>query len=171
MYHNAAEFLDMYGWEAECTGKVLGALTDESLGQKKAEAEGHPTLGGLAWHVATAPSYVLAQIKLPMPEYEHEAPADVSADRIQSIYADQVERVKANAAKLTPEDLTKVYHVFDMMDWPAWQLLVALISHEVHHRGQMTVLMRQAGLTVPNIYGPNYEETQEMMARMREQSG
>lgn len=169
MYHNANEFLDMYGWEADCTARVLGALTDESLSQKKADAEGHPTLGGLAWHVATCPSYVLAQIELPMPEFEHEIPAGTSLDRIQSIHADQVERVKANVAKLTPEDLNKVYRVFDRMDWPAWQLLASLISHEVHHRGQMTVLMRQAGLTVPNIYGPNYEETQEMMAQMQQQ--
>jgi uncharacterized damage-inducible protein DinB len=36
--------------------------------------------------------------------------------------------------------------------------LQALISHEIHHRGQMTVLMRQAGLKVPGIYGPAREE-------------
>jgi hypothetical protein len=28
--------------------------------------------------------------------------------------------------------------------------------------------MRQAGLTVPGIYGPNHEETQVMMAQMAE---
>jgi len=33
-----------------------------------------------------------------------------------------------------------------------------LIQHQNHHRGQMTVLMRQAGLTVPGIYGPAKEE-------------
>jgi uncharacterized damage-inducible protein DinB len=169
MYHNAAEFLDMYGWEAECTGRVLGALTDESLDHHKATANSHRPLGNLAWHVATAPSYVLAQIELPMPEYEHEIPDGTTLARIQTIHADQVEHVKANVAKLTPEDLKKVYHVFDRMDWPAWQLLAGLIAHEIHHRGQMTVLMRQAGLTVPNIYGPNLEETREMMAQMQQQ--
>ena len=33
-----------------------------------------------------------------------------------------------------------------------------LIAHQGHHRGQMTVLMRQAGLVVPGIYGPSREE-------------
>jgi uncharacterized damage-inducible protein DinB len=33
-----------------------------------------------------------------------------------------------------------------------------LIQHQAHHRGQMTVLMRQAGLPVPGIYGPSKEE-------------
>ena len=32
------------------------------------------------------------------------------------------------------------------------------LSHQTHHRGQMTVLMRQAGLTVPGVYGPAREE-------------
>ena len=32
--------------------------------------------------------------------------------------------------------------------------LHVLVVHQAHHRGQMTVLMRQAGLLVPSIYGP-----------------
>ena len=32
--------------------------------------------------------------------------------------------------------------------------LMTLINHQNHHRGQMTVLMRQAGLTVPGVYIP-----------------
>ena len=27
-----------------------------------------------------------------------------------------------------------------------------------HHRGQMTILMRQAGLLVPGMYGPSKDE-------------
>ena len=37
-----------------------------------------------------------------------------------------------------------------------------LIKHIVHHRGQMTVLMRQAGLSVPGIYGPSREEWSQL---------
>jgi uncharacterized damage-inducible protein DinB len=32
------------------------------------------------------------------------------------------------------------------------------IRHEVHHRGQMTVLMRQAGLPLHGFYGPSRDE-------------
>ncbi len=39
-----------------------------------------------------------------------------------------------------------------------FELLIFLIQHQIHHRGQMTILMRQAGLTVPGIYGPSKEE-------------
>ncbi|MDF2679153.1 MAG: DinB family protein, partial [Brevibacillus sp.] len=41
---------------------------------------------------------------------------------------------------------------------PNGSLLMFLIQHQSHHRGQMTVLMRQAGLTVPGIFGPSKEE-------------
>jgi len=42
--------------------------------------------------------------------------------------------------------------------WKRGATLQALILHQAHHRGQMTVLMRQAGLRVPGIYGPAREE-------------
>jgi uncharacterized damage-inducible protein DinB len=35
-------------------------------------------------------------------------------------------------------------------------------GHQTHHRGQLTVLMRQAGLAVPGIYGPAKEEWAQM---------
>ncbi len=33
-----------------------------------------------------------------------------------------------------------------------------LLLHQTHHRGQMTVLMRQAGLPVAGMYGPTKED-------------
>jgi uncharacterized damage-inducible protein DinB len=47
------------------------------------------------------------------------------------------------------------------MRWPRASTLAVLIRHEVHHRGQMTVLMRQAGLAVPGVYGPSRDEWAE----------
>ncbi|MGO4373779.1 DinB family protein, partial [Paenibacillus sp. MCAF20] len=43
-------------------------------------------------------------------------------------------------------------------------VLDVLIKHEIHHRGQMTVLMRQAGLRVPDLYGPTKEQWAEFGA-------
>jgi uncharacterized damage-inducible protein DinB len=43
-------------------------------------------------------------------------------------------------------------------DWLNGLTLQILISHEIHHRGQMTVLMRQAELRVPEVYGPTRED-------------
>ena len=42
--------------------------------------------------------------------------------------------------------------------WPRGMTLAVLVSHQTHHRAQMTVLMRQANLRVPGVYGPAREE-------------
>ncbi|MCK6259572.1 DinB family protein [Fictibacillus sp. KIGAM418] len=42
--------------------------------------------------------------------------------------------------------------------WENGLTLYILNCHQIHHRGQMTVLMRLAGLKVPGVYGPSIEE-------------
>ncbi|HUJ75909.1 MAG TPA: DinB family protein, partial [bacterium] len=42
--------------------------------------------------------------------------------------------------------------------WRRASVLSSLVRHQIHHRGQLTVLMRQAHLVVPGIYGPAREE-------------
>jgi uncharacterized damage-inducible protein DinB len=46
--------------------------------------------------------------------------------------------------------------------WKRRDVLMSLVVHQAHHRGQMTVLMRQAGLAVHGIYGPAREEWAKM---------
>jgi len=46
--------------------------------------------------------------------------------------------------------------------WKRGMTLLYLMLHQAHHRGQITVLMRQAGLKVTGIYGPAKEEWQTM---------
>ena len=46
--------------------------------------------------------------------------------------------------------------------WKKGAVLDSLIKHQTHHRGQIKVLMRQAGLAVPGIYGPSKEEWKNM---------
>ena len=47
-------------------------------------------------------------------------------------------------------------------EWARGMVLSVLMVHQTHHRGQMTVLMRQAGLRVPGIYGPAKEDWASM---------
>jgi uncharacterized damage-inducible protein DinB len=42
--------------------------------------------------------------------------------------------------------------------WTRAFTLQVLVRHQIHHRAQMTVMMRGAGLKVPGIYGPSKEE-------------
>jgi uncharacterized damage-inducible protein DinB len=48
--------------------------------------------------------------------------------------------------------------------WNGGMVLQALVKHEIHHRAQMTVLMRQAGLSIPGMYGPSKDDWSAMGA-------
>ena len=61
-------------------------------------------------------------------------------------------RAKWSDASLAVED--EMYG----QKWARALTLAILVAHQTHHRGQMTVLMRQAGLKVPGFYGPAKEE-------------
>ena len=50
---------------------------------------------------------------------------------------------------------------------PMDTVLSGLIRHQIHHRGQMTVLMRQAGVVVPSVYGPSREESAAIRAKQK----
>ena len=64
--------------------------------------------------------------------------------------------VEALQSEWTDKDLTTINDFFGR-PMPNSIFLMTLINHQNHHRGQMTVLMRQAGLTVPGVYIPKEE--------------
>ncbi|SFB46965.1 Uncharacterized damage-inducible protein DinB (forms a four-helix bundle) [Cohnella sp. OV330] len=145
-------------WESVSAGtrRLLEALTDESLSQSV--GEGFRTLGRLAWHLTYSPYEMLVRtgLTLPAPGDEHVVPA--SAAEIAAAYARTAGEVaEAVRGQWTDANLTEMNDMYGEQ-WPNGLTLRVVIQHEVHHRGQMTVLMRQAGLQVPGLYGPSREE-------------
>lgn len=168
MQPNTQAFLGQYGWESQTTANLLGALTDAALSQDK--AAGHNTTAGdIAWHIATAPVYMLNQVGYSIDPALSAMPEKLTAAAIKRTYDAISEQIKEQTSGKSPEDLAKVYRVFEMFDWPAAQTLGIMLHHEIHHRGQLSVLMRQAGLVIPSIYGPTYEMTTERMKQQAAQ--
>jgi uncharacterized damage-inducible protein DinB len=144
MFRTIADFQKAWKQEREGTLKILRALTDESLNQ--AVTDDDRTLGRMAWHLAQSVSEMMPRTGLAVNE-----PAQEVYERASKAVADEIAS-KWNDASLEVED--EMYGE----KWPRGQTLQALIVHQAHHRGQMTVLMRQAGLKVPGVYGPAREE-------------
>jgi uncharacterized damage-inducible protein DinB len=167
MFSDIKAFLKIYGGESATTSKVLGVLTDESLTREK--APDHNTLGDIAWHLASAAYYMLSQVGFNFDPAMAKKPEQLTAAAIKAMYDKTCAEVLAQAATKTPEDVAKVYHVFNVMDWSMGTMLTVLLNHEIHHRGQLSVLMRQASLVVPSIYGPTKEQTvDDLMKQMEE---
>ena len=141
--------------EAEFTQNVMNALTDASLSQ--AVANDHRTLGRAAWHIATSIPEMMSQTGLDFGSADPTAPVPQSAKKIAEAYQQFSTKLLENVkAGWKDADLA----IEDEMYGEKWQrglTLHILLAHEIHHRGQITVLMRQDGLKVPNIYGPSKE--------------
>lgn len=156
MFKTVDEFVEEWTLESKGTLRMLQALTDASLTQPVWE-EGR-NLGRLAWHIAFSPYEMLTRtgLRLTEPGREEEVPAssaDIAAayERSASSIADAVREQWRDGDLATRHDMYGE-------PWSNSLTLRILIQHEVHHRGQLSVLMRQAGLRPVDLYGPVLED-------------
>ena len=160
MFTSTIDFEKTWAYESEATLKVMKALTDASLSTRV--ANDHRTLGALAWHIVTSLPEMINRTGLNLLEPKEDSPTPTSAAAIARAYA--------TASDGLLEQVTGAWgdgdlHSEDEMygqKWKKGMTLRALVNHQIHHRGQMTVLMRQAGLAVPGVYGPSREEWSAM---------
>ncbi|MFP4527618.1 MAG: DinB family protein [Candidatus Kapaibacterium sp.] len=155
MYKTIKEFKEDWFSEAQNTIRIMEALTDDSLAAKVSEPG--RTLGRLAWHiVVTIPEMGTSsglKVEGPAPD----APIPTSAREIVRQYKAASDSLLKVIDEWTDESLAGEIDLYGEK-WTRSKTLVVLMRHEIHHRAQMTVLMRHAGLRVPGIYGPAYEE-------------
>lgn len=154
MYITVSDFITEWKREAELTQKVLDSLTDESLRQQ-VYPEGR-TLGRIAWHFVTNTPEYLTEFGLVLDQVQDsdEVPsANQIAETFRKISS---EVATALEAQWTDDTLKQIQNAFGREESNA-TIFMGLIKHIAHHRGQITVLMRQAGLNIPAVYGPSKE--------------
>ncbi len=158
MFRSIDDFAAAWRNETDSTLKVLRTLTDASLAQRV--VPGGRTLGFLGWHITCTLAEMGGHAGLAV-----EGPTDKSHPDVP-VHAAEIARqyeraagslLGAVTAGWTDAQLGTLIPMYGE-EWPKGGVLVALIRHQAHHRGQMTVLMRQAGLPVPGVYGPAKEE-------------
>lgn len=156
MYRTIEDFKTQWLHETDATFRLLENLTDESLKQK-VTPEGR-SLGVLAWHLVTTLGEMLHRAGL-LPENKFEnMPVPAIAKVIGAEYRNESGKITAAVTeKWKDADLLVETEMYGEQ-WTKGMVLTSLIMHQAHHRGQLTVLMRQAGLKVPGIYGPAKEE-------------
>ncbi len=156
MYRTVEDFIADWNYEKDATMKILRALTDESLNQKVSQ-DGR-SLGFLAWHLVLTLSEMGSKMGLQVTGPAEDSDPPTVAAEIASTYdissRSVLEAVQRNWTDSSLKDEVNMYGEM----WKRGGALSSLVMHQTHHRAQMTVLMRQAGLKVPGIYGPSREE-------------
>lgn len=121
-------------------------------------------LGFLGWHLTQTLGEMLGLVglKIDAPELTEECPTNAAeiAAAYQKAAKSVTDEINAN---WTDETLLLEDSMYGDT-WSRGMTLFYLIAHQTHHRGQMTVLMRQAGVAVPGVYGPAKEEWAAMGA-------
>lgn len=156
MYGSVAEFEADFEEQTQATLKVMKALTDSSLSQSV--SPGGRTLGRIAWHIVGSLVEMPGHSGMKIDGSMAEKPVPETAAEIVASYQEAA-RLCREAVRTgwADADLSEKIPIYGEQ-WSRSRVLSILLIHEVHHRGQMTVLMRQAGLRVPGVAGPAKEE-------------
>ncbi|MDQ8154284.1 MAG: DinB family protein [Gemmatimonadota bacterium] len=162
MFRSLDDFSAAWSQETTSTLKVLHSLTDASMAQPI--VPGGRTLGFLAWHLTCSFAEMGGQAALGV-----DGPTEKTQPAIPARAADIAAQYEASAASFlaavkeawTDAQLGDLIPMYGEQ-WPKGLVLSIMIGHQAHHRGQMTVLMRQAGVPVPGMYGPSREEWEAM---------
>lgn len=153
MFGSCADFLKTWEYETRATEQLLEQITDETL----SVGVGSPnrTLGETAWHLATSPASIMQKAGIEFPGVDPKAPLPDHAANVADTYrlnaAQIADWIRARWGDQTLETVDDIYGE----QWPRGYTLQILLLHQAHHRGQLTVLMRKAGLAVPGVYGPS----------------
>lgn len=148
--------------EAQSTRRVLERVPNDRLDWKP-----HPksmTLGQLAMHVANLPGAIAEistrdfDVKTVIPRPSAKSTAELLAVLDESLgRARTVLRALDEAALASPWRMVNG----DQEVWslPRGQFLRSvMLNHWYHHRGQLTVYLRQTGALVPSTYGDSADE-------------
>jgi len=156
MYYNISDFNEDWKYESESTIKVLSNLSDESLTKKFNKEIRTP--GRLAWHIVTSVGEMAHRTGLTFKTVEDNSPIPSTAKEILDEYKRTSDyMIKEIFEKWSDETLQLEDDMYGEK-WAKGKTLGILVTHQIHHRAQLTVVMRLAGLKVPGVYGPAKEE-------------
>lgn len=150
------QFIDIWESETASTLVCFSKLTDESLNREL--LHGYRTINRIANHIVDCAASIPHAAGLEL-TYEKQHYPTVQA--LAEAYTKATDKVKEAVLVWSDEDLQQEIPMYGET-WKKGFALWITVTHQVHHRGQLTVLMRMAGLEVPGIYGPAKEQWEAM---------
>ena len=155
--------LPEFDHEMTTTRKLLERVPEDRLDWKPHQKSF--SLGQLAQHVATIPMWggvTLNQVELDLGGTA-QLPQLRTRSELLGVFDKHASDARAaltgktDAELMAPWTLKKDGHtIFSMPKAAVWRSFV--LSHLIHHRGQLSVYLRMQDVPVPSIYGPSADE-------------
>jgi uncharacterized damage-inducible protein DinB len=160
LIHGLLQELDT---EAKTTRRVLERVPNDHLAWRPhAKAR---TLGALALHVAIVPGGVAAFAAGPSPAAapNFSDPLPNTASELLPALEKSITDAKQLLGGMDDATLMSTLRMMDgdreVFAVPRLALLRSImLNHWYHHRGQLTVYLRELGVAIPSIYGPSADE-------------
>ena len=148
--------------EAETTRRLLERVPQQHLGWKPHEKS--MTLGQLAKHVTMIPGGVasgVAELTMQVPAFPQ--PTVENVRELVPLLDESVAKAHTILEPMSDADMQATWRLVNgdqtIMAMPRMAFLRAImLNHWYHHRGQLSVYLRQLGVPLPSIYGPSADE-------------
>lgn len=148
--------------EAQTTRRILERVPGDKLSWQPHEKS--MSLGQLSLHLATVPG-AIAQMALQSPKQipQFVQPSATSAAELLTTLDDSVAKAREVLRSRDDAWLGTIWRAVDgdreVLALPVGALLRSImLNHWYHHRGQLTVYLRELNVPVPSIYGPSADE-------------
>jgi uncharacterized damage-inducible protein DinB len=149
--------------EATTTRRVLERVPDAKLTWRPhAKAR---TLGELALHVAMVPGAVAEFVAQPSPVQapQFQDPKPQNAAELTRTLDESIAKAKRLLGKMDDETIVETWRMMqgdrELLAIPRIAMLRAImLNHWYHHRGQLSVYLRELDVPIPSIYGPSADE-------------
>jgi uncharacterized damage-inducible protein DinB len=149
--------------EARTTRRVLERVPEDKLTWRPHEKA--RTLGELALHVATVPGGVaqLAAATAPRQVPDFVDPSPKSAAELVPALDESIATAKRLLGGMDDAELMNLVRLMkgdrEVFAIPRVAVLRSImLNHWYHHRGQLSVYLRELDIPIPSIYGPSADE-------------
>ena len=147
--------------EAQTTRRALERVPEDQLAWKPHQKS--MSLGQLALHIARTPGGVSDAVRQLRYQPQFAEPAPGSKAEILSTLETGVSRAKQNLREIGDAGLGNTWRIVEgereIVAMPVGAALRSvMLNHWYHHRGQLSVYLRELNVPLPSIYGPTADE-------------
>ena len=149
--------------EAQTTRRVLERVPENRLAWRPHEKA--RTLGELALHVAMVPGGVAELVASPSPAQAptFTDPSPRSASELIPALDESIAKAKKLLGGMDDAALMSTWRLMrgerELFAVPRVALLRSImLNHWYHHRGQLSMYLRELDVPIPSIYGPSADE-------------